>query len=96
MKQTWPTIIAYRISNLLTSSPSPSTNGADVFSRKAYSDIILESLAYCQRAKGLEIYGWVIMTNHIHLLASCRPGYRMSDFLRDFKKFTAKEDHGCY
>jgi hypothetical protein len=29
----------------------------DVFSRKAYAYIIIESLKYCQKSKGLEIYG---------------------------------------
>ena len=40
----------------------------DIFTRKIYRDIIIESLAYCQKNKGLEIYCWVIMSNHIHLL----------------------------
>lgn len=40
----------------------------DLFSRKIYRDIVMESLAYCCREKGLEVYGYVIMTNHVHLL----------------------------
>ena len=62
----------------------------DVFSCKDYATIILGSLRHCQQEKGLEIYGWIIMSNHIHLLARCRTGHNMSVFLRDFKKFTAK------
>jgi len=30
------------------------------------------------------------MTNHIHLVCSIEEPFRMSDFLRDYKKFTAK------
>ena len=67
------------------------TQWVDVFTRKDYVAIIIDSLRYCQQEKGLEIYGWVIMSNHIHLLARCRPGHNMSDFLRDFKKFSAKK-----
>lgn len=29
------------------------------------------------------------MTSHLHLVASARDGFRMSDIIRDFKKFTA-------
>ncbi len=42
----------------------------DVFSRLVYKDIIVESLKYAQKNKGLIIHAWVIMTNHIHLIAS--------------------------
>ncbi|OFX83092.1 MAG: hypothetical protein A2W99_13350 [Bacteroidetes bacterium GWF2_33_16] len=41
----------------------------DIFTRKIYRDIIIESLKYCQQEKGLEVYAFVIMSNHIHLLA---------------------------
>ena len=40
----------------------------DIFSRQKYRDIIIDNLSYCQKNKGLEIYAWVIMSNHIHLL----------------------------
>jgi len=62
----------------------------DVFTRAQYIDIILESLRYCQKEKGLEIYAWVIMTNHIHLIVSSKTG-TLSDTIRDFKKFTASK-----
>ena len=32
----------------------------DVFTRKEYRDIIIESLRHCQKEKGLEIYAWVL------------------------------------
>ena len=41
---------------------------ADVFSRKVYRDFILENLAYCKKEKGLFLFGYVIMTNHLHLV----------------------------
>jgi len=61
----------------------------DVFTRQAYRDIVLESLRYCQKNKGLQVFGYVIMTNHIHLIANS-PNGELSNTLRDFKKFTAK------
>lgn len=61
----------------------------DVFSRKAYRDIIIDSLAYCIKNKGLHVYGYVIMTNHIHIIARSGSG-KLSDTIRDFKKYTAR------
>jgi putative transposase len=62
----------------------------DVFSRKEYRDILLESLRYCQEYKGLQIYAWCIMTNHLHLVVATANN-ETSNVLRDFKKFTAKK-----
>ena len=63
----------------------------DVFSRKLYATIIIDSLRYCQQNKSLLIYGWVIMTNHLHLIVSCPPPHKLSDVIRDFKKYTSKQ-----
>ena len=62
----------------------------DVFTRKEYVDILLNSLRYCQKQKGLEIFSWVVMTNHIHLIISTHKD-NLSDIIRDFKKFTASQ-----
>ncbi|HLP04484.1 MAG TPA: hypothetical protein VK152_03545, partial [Paludibacter sp.] len=37
----------------------------DLFTRKVYRDIVTDSLKYCQANKGLEIYAFVVMSNHI-------------------------------
>jgi REP element-mobilizing transposase RayT len=39
----------------------------DVFTRPVYRNIIVESLNYCVKEKNLEIFGWVLMSNHYHL-----------------------------
>jgi putative transposase len=62
----------------------------DVFTRKEYRDILLDSIRYCQKEKGLKLYGWCIMSNHIHLLARARDE-NLSEVLRDFKKYTSKQ-----
>ncbi len=61
----------------------------DVFTRPVYTNEIVESLKFCQRRKGLEIYAYVIMTNHLHLIARRVDG-ELADTIRDFKSFTAK------
>jgi REP element-mobilizing transposase RayT len=63
----------------------------DVFTRPIYKNIIIESLQFCQKEKGLKIYAWVIMTNHLHMIIAADPGNSLSDILRDFKKFTANK-----
>jgi REP element-mobilizing transposase RayT len=63
----------------------------DVFTRRGYKDILIESFIYCQKEKGLEIFAWVIMSNHLHLIVRAKEGYLLSDILRDFKKFTSKQ-----
>ncbi|GIQ59574.1 transposase [Flavobacterium collinsii] len=61
----------------------------DIFTRQVYRDIVIESLEYCIDHKGMILYGYVIMSNHIHLIIQSEHG-KLSDLIRDFKKFTAK------
>jgi len=63
----------------------------DIFSRQCYRDILIDSLKYCAEHKGLHLHAYVIMTNHMHLIASVETGFMISNFVRDFKKFTAKQ-----
>ena len=65
-------------------------NWVDVFSRKEYRDLIIESSKYCQEKKGLVIHAWCIMSNHVHLIISTKEN-NVSDVLGDFKKFTGKQ-----
>jgi len=62
----------------------------DVFSRKIYKDLVIESLDFCIKNKGMILYGYVIMSNHIHLIIQSDKG-KLSDLIRDFKKFTSKK-----
>lgn len=59
----------------------------DVFSRKSYKDIFIGSLNYCRKNKGLEVFAFVMMTNHVHLILRSKCG-KLSDTIRDLKKFT--------
>ena len=64
-------------------------NWIDLFTRQIYFDLIIDNLNYCQNKKGLEIYEYVIMTNHVHMI--CLGNDKLlSDILRDFKTFTSK------
>jgi len=63
----------------------------DVFTRKIYRDILLESLRYCQNKKGLELFSWCVMSNHVHLIARAKEGFLLQNIMRDMKKHTSKE-----
>ena len=62
----------------------------DIFTRNEYRKIVTDSLSYCTKEKGLEIYAWVLMSNHLHIIASSSKE-DLSGILRDFKKFTASK-----
>ncbi|MFN3851084.1 MAG: REP-associated tyrosine transposase [Spirosomataceae bacterium] len=60
----------------------------DVFTRKSYRDLVLQSFEFCRKSKGMVLFGYVIMSNHIHVIMQSKNG-KLSDLVRDFKKFTA-------
>ena len=58
--------------------------------KKNHKLAIIDSLKYCQKEKGLAIFGYCLMSSHLHLLARAEGNYNLSEILRDFKKFTSK------
>ncbi|EMR04199.1 REP-associated tyrosine transposase [Cesiribacter andamanensis] len=62
----------------------------DLFSRKRYKDILLESLRFYTQHQRFRLHAWVIMTNHVHLIASAVPGQKLVEAIRTLKRFTAK------
>lgn len=65
-------------------------NWIDIFTREEYKQLIVNNLTYCITNKGLRVYEYVLMSNHLHCIARAdeKP---MSDVLRDFKTYTSKE-----
>lgn len=63
----------------------------DIFTRLNQKKNLINALRYCQTNKGLEIYSYCIMSNHIHLLCKGIDGFILSDIIRDFKKYTSKK-----
>ncbi len=51
---------------------------------------MIDSWLYCRDNKGLEIYGWCIMTSHVHLIIGTTEA-DMQDILRDMKKHTSQQ-----
>ncbi|GGK76514.1 transposase [Rufibacter glacialis] len=65
-------------------------NWIDVFTRREYRDIFVESLQFCIKHKGLEVYAWCLMSNHVHLIIGST-GEKLENILRDLKRHTSKE-----
>ena len=62
----------------------------DLFTRKEYCLVIVDSLNYCIKEKNMELFAWVIMSSHVHLVVRVKEPDKLSNVLRDFKKFTSK------
>ena len=62
----------------------------DIFIREQYKELLLESIRFCQREKGLEIYAWCIMTSHVHLIIGSNKN-KMEDIIRDLKSHTSRQ-----
>ncbi|MBR3615248.1 MAG: transposase [Bacteroidaceae bacterium] len=63
----------------------------DIFTRPKYKHIVIDSLAYCLQHKGLKVYAWVLMSNHLHMIISVEGQQTVGDVMRDFKKHTSKK-----
>ena len=63
----------------------------DVFTRKEQKLMIINSLKYCQENKGLIIFTYCLMSNHLHMICKADDSYNLTDILRDFKKYTSKQ-----
>jgi len=66
-------------------------NWIDVFTREAYKQIFVDSPKYSMDHKSLSLHAWIIMPNHVHLIASVnKESIQLSDIMRDIKKYTSR------
>lgn len=57
--------------------------------------IIIDSLRFLVNNKRIRLFGFVIMSNHIHLIWQMQPGIHPANVQRDFLKFTAQQIKFC-
>jgi len=65
-------------------------NWIDVFTRQVYFDVLSDSVNYCRKEKGMELYCYCFMPSHVHFIfrsANEDP----SGLMRDFKRHTSKK-----
>ena len=58
-----------------------------IFSHPQLAEIIFDSWRFLQRERGVRLFGYVIMENHIHWIAAAED---LSDQLGPFKSYTAR------
>ena len=61
-----------------------------LFAIPEFATIIVDSLKYCAGNTGLLIYGYCIMTSHIHLIVQSNSN-PLGSTIRDLKKYTAAQ-----
>jgi REP element-mobilizing transposase RayT len=61
----------------------------DLFIRKEYKDIVPDSWRFCQQEKGLEIYGWCIMSSHVRMIVGTT-GRPLEKTIGEMKSFTSR------
>lgn len=66
------------------------TGWVDVFTRNNHRMVVVDALKYCQTYKGLELFAWCLMSNHLHLIARSVGSLTLPGITRDLKKHTAK------
>src|SRR5688500_19406109 len=63
----------------------------DVFIRAEYRDIFIDSIRFCQKNKGLEVYAYCIMSSHIHMIIARHGKQELQHVIRDIKKSTSSK-----
>ncbi len=63
----------------------------DVFIRQEYRDVFLDSIRYCQKHKGLEVYAYCVMSSHVHMIVARHGKQNLEHIIRDIKKFTSSK-----
>jgi REP element-mobilizing transposase RayT len=66
-------------------------NWIDALANDEYKALLIKCLNYCQQEKGMEIFAWCIMSNHMHLVFRSIKAYKPELLLGDFKRYTSKE-----
>ena len=60
----------------------------DLFVRNEYKQIMLKSWEYCREQKGMELYGWCIMSSHAHIIIGTNKD-KLENIMRDMKRHTS-------
>ncbi len=66
-------------------------NRVSVFSNSILSEKCIQAIAFYQNNFEVRILGYVIMPDHIHLIVWPQSKTSLEDFVRDFKKYLARE-----
>ena len=57
-------------------------------------EMIERNIEFYRARDKATIFGYVVMSNHLHMIVDIPQGNSISNFMRDFKRMTAKEFYG--
>jgi REP element-mobilizing transposase RayT len=97
--------ITYRLVDALPSNPSvigsktpaqrarlqalfDAGHGACILRRPEIATLVVESWHHFD-ARRYRLHAWVVMPNHVHLVATVLPGFPLARIVRDWKSYTA-------
>ncbi len=63
----------------------------DVFIRPVYKQVIVHTLNHFIDNKGLNLFAWCLMTNHLRLVAQAKDGFEIPEIEKEFKTFTTNK-----
>lgn len=63
----------------------------DIFIRPVYKQVIVHTLNHFIDSKGLNVFSWCLMTNHLHLLVQAQDGYSLDEIEQEYKNFTTQK-----
>ena len=62
-----------------------------VLQEDSFKMIVINALKFYQQNRGLLVYAYCIMPNHVHMIVQSNGTESVSEVLRDLKKYTSKE-----
>jgi REP element-mobilizing transposase RayT len=65
-------------------------NWVNLFTQEIYAQILIESINFCRKNKGMELFAYCIMPNHVHMIFQSLNN-DAAGLMRDFKGFTSKK-----
>jgi len=63
----------------------------DIFIRPVYKQIIVHSLNHFIAQKGVTVFCWCLMTNHLHLMIQLKENCGVAEIEKDYKTFTTNK-----
>jgi REP element-mobilizing transposase RayT len=62
-----------------------------VFATHKHCEIFVDNLRFYRRKYGFDVFGFVLLPDHYHLLLNVPPEVSLTDLLRDFKSAVGKQ-----
>lgn len=63
----------------------------DIFIRPVYKQVVVHTLNHFIEHKGLTVYAWCLMSNHLHLMISPEDGCTVAEIEKEYKNFTTQK-----